>query len=168
MTVIVLLRKLLCFPSHHSRPGYRCCWMALGCQQEGADGETMNLGREVEEQKRLHPQDLTLQYHLGVGALWGTEDEVKQLCIWDVSLVVMLRAMNWEVGKDALIQNIADNYSQWPIMDNKYLPTPLANLICNFLHVFYLSVLIFTHCKQLSHHYHLLTIVSSIADVNIF
>jgi len=78
-----------------------------------ADGETMNLGREVEEQKRLHPQHLALQYHLGVGALWWTEDEVKQLCIWDVSLVVMLRAMNWEVGKDALIQNIADNYSQW-------------------------------------------------------
>jgi len=53
-------------------------------------------------------------------------------------------------------------------LDNKYLPTPIANLICNLLHVFYLSVLIYTHYKKFSHHYHLLTIVSSIADVNIF
>jgi len=55
-------------------------------------------------------------------------------------LVVMPRAMNWKVGKDALIQNIADT---------KYLPTLIANLICNLLHVFYFSVLIFTDNLQI-------------------
>ena len=71
-------------------------------------------------------------------------------CQVNGSLVVMPRAVNWEVGKDALIQNIADN---------KYLPTLIANLICNLLHVFYFSVLIFTHYRQFSHHYHFLTII---------